>query len=82
VRRFNRRNAPNAERPYKTFGYHFLPGLYHYLTAICIAVDMSTSSGWEFWNYANWYSKVFGKTKGSFFFEYMNYNFGWLKSNF
>jgi APA family basic amino acid/polyamine antiporter len=44
-----RRKMPNAERPYKAFGYPFLPGLYIVVaTAICIAlfVTKTSTSGW------------------------------------
>jgi APA family basic amino acid/polyamine antiporter len=44
-----RRKMPDAERPYKAFGYPFLPGLYIVVaTAICVAlfVTKTSTSGW------------------------------------
>jgi APA family basic amino acid/polyamine antiporter len=44
-----RRKMPDAERPYKAFGYPFLPGLYIVVaSAICIAlfITKTSTSGW------------------------------------
>ncbi len=44
-----RRKMPDVERPYKAFGYPFLPGLYIVVaSAICIAlfVTKTSTSGW------------------------------------
>jgi amino acid transporter len=44
-----RKKMPNAERPYKAFGYPFLPALYLIIaTAICIALlyTKTSTSGW------------------------------------
>ncbi|SHG37937.1 amino acid/polyamine/organocation transporter, APC superfamily [Flavobacterium segetis] len=44
-----RRKLPNVERPYKAFGYPFLPGLYVIIaTAICVALlyTKTSTSGW------------------------------------
>jgi APA family basic amino acid/polyamine antiporter len=44
-----RRKAPDAERPYKAFGYPLLPALYIVLaSAVCIALLYSKTStcGW------------------------------------
>ncbi|HEY4616791.1 MAG TPA: amino acid permease [Flavobacterium sp.] len=44
-----RRKMPDAERPYKAFGYPFLPGLYIIVaSAICIALffTKTSTSGW------------------------------------
>ena len=44
-----RRKLPNVERPYKAFGYPFLPGLYVVIaTAICVALlyTKTSTSGW------------------------------------
>lgn len=44
-----RKKMPNAERPYKAFGYPFLPGIYIIVaTAICIAllIFKTSTCGW------------------------------------
>jgi APA family basic amino acid/polyamine antiporter len=44
-----RRKMPDAERPYKAFGYPFLPGLYIVVaSAICVALFLTktSTSGW------------------------------------
>ncbi|SHN21072.1 APC family permease [Flavobacterium xinjiangense] len=44
-----RKKMPNAERPYKAFGYPFLPGLYIVIaSAICLALlyTKTSTSGW------------------------------------
>jgi APA family basic amino acid/polyamine antiporter len=44
-----RRKSPNLERPYKAFGYPFLPGLYIIIAsavAIALLITKTSTCGW------------------------------------